>query len=140
MQEMIFLFQSGLCLETHDELGIPRNKLQFGNFEEWLSGLEKHLDQLAHGLTTSLANQLSANLERELPLHTVNDQDTTMRWERDDLKVSKCILGNVQSHVLSRQPLSNGNCLTACGILQQLKKGTRPFRFLDLPPELRDEI
>jgi hypothetical protein len=62
------------------------------------------------------------------------------RDQTDSIQATHSILNVVWPDFLRRQKLPVGQLRTVSDLLRQLKKGCATFRFLDLPPELREMI
>jgi len=115
--------------EPLPESTVPREHILYeGNFSEWLQILTSLLQR--HGLWAHVKYAripyvaLAAEKEDQL--------------ENDDTWAVNLMLMHVDSTFLSRQPIDRPTA--GYKLLRTLEQGAKPFRFMDLPRELRDEV
>lgn len=70
--------------------------------------------------------------------HLSLDEDWNEDWLRDDTWAANIMPMHISPATLARYDLPRP--ISSHELLRRLKKGPKPFRFLDLPREIRDEI
>ncbi|KAK4499259.1 hypothetical protein PRZ48_009772 [Zasmidium cellare] len=115
-------------LSRHRRLDRQVDVLDDYNFEQWIITMESILRKL--GLWTHAKHPYLAHLKL--------DEDWADDWLRDDVWATNIMLMHIEPSTLIRYDLPRP--LTSSELLYKLSEGPNPFRFLDLPREIRDEI